>query len=1486
MSKTYWNISSNSSEVIVQGQAAKPFLHEKGPRIIFPSDSLTTSNACLCSYKYYRYYAIYAKLDEAANIPFYKNTQDGQIQYMDPPDNTDWEQGFLDYTIEASDGWQWELMGSRPQYHYIGCYPKGAFECGVWKPVAGFIYSDSLIPDPSPSYIYNKTPYGGSSFLRMVVNSYKCCKGKLGCGIISNDPFGDGELLQENGYFCQAIYMVYNYNSEDPDSITAQLQQGSQRCGKGHHKEAVDYINCDQARIRIYREIIPLPDTPIEDYCQDCFQLLQGTAISHVVAGKPACVVWVLWYKHEKNCTITVLTDILGVGWAKVTDASLFNIPSYIWGKGDGELPVNAHIANKVYSICGEYNYRFVWKSYPLGTINFQPPKDSQLTSTNPCEQGCSRLDPNCPSVDDQGDLIQTSDSLSRSALIEPCNLPDPPPLKYIDIYKQAFYVYTMDLDRTFQGGSALDQCYDKYQIPFDQDNLLAWNKHGPYYDYQLLIGYPQLIDHALGLRNNYWEPQKEMSILLPGDQEQTKTYATWYLVLHESQDPPYTLQEARNVLPAGLSLQGDQIQDSVNKCSLVCQLRLFNCALTACWVRIGNVSSALYDELQARGICLGKWQVGTLQNSFQTDPNKVPSYVYTTDEISWKTKTICYDSRSDSKSQCSTQGQGKVVYTEYGFCGKGESSIGDQGVVGSIKVPMLYKKLKLKYKEYTQGCNYQTQNLQTQVSGWKNIELTIPCYSGLSTPQGFYSMSLLWDTEQCIPINTINSCIQQKIGSEAALSPTPTQQGTLKPGYFTPPQNADCSFPQEGPVCKVYYIHTISETVSPVWTDSDGQYCNKLLQEVVSDSFSISTPQIDWDPHCNAEGFGIKIFVLGPTVWRGLNFKKVTDCHQQGDYIVCQDYYINESHAIRTMQYLQESQEAFYEKYKCGSDSASLTTYFPTGFYEWTGGLALDWTKEEQNDKTVIIKSPKLTPVINLQQNWTLTNDTGPVDTWTILSQCSLSWRLFIYTGWWYPCMDIQVDIEKFSPYSAVLTAVGAYRLKALNIRRQLSFYQNIGWYFDRWVDSDNFPDDFPCSLTDNISEYNRIIPNIFKRMGAAKSDIVLKYDVGGGCFCWVSNDPYCLDGSLEALSSGFNSYDHNAVKSPFGKISNTGWSGMLICPAPGYQWRGTVAHWRTGNAYPLNPDEYISGDGPGNIYYILKKTYTGNIVDTGQRDIPAYFQEFQGFKRTLVARPAPPQDVAQLLFQQMQESNVKIVAVPTRLYKGTYDQLDAYFSQKISCTTSYTNQGKAIIYYNYYDWDDNLVTDAFVTCVTQSRQDPVTTYQICHDTIQNVSGDISQLGCTPAASCDNNTITIDECMFPNTTRKRIVGGTCYFVASYMPGEVGDEHNGFFQGCDSSYAEPAGKYFACSLNDQEARLAQIVLDGHASQSSFTIRKEHSFDNIIYFYGERWDEQTQEYVPTSEIYGGKKQTGTMQMQCHITLRHPYRWFTDPNQRWN
>jgi hypothetical protein len=48
----------------VQGQAGKPFYHDRGPRLKFPDDPDTiVDNSCYCRYPYMRYFWIYAKVD-------------------------------------------------------------------------------------------------------------------------------------------------------------------------------------------------------------------------------------------------------------------------------------------------------------------------------------------------------------------------------------------------------------------------------------------------------------------------------------------------------------------------------------------------------------------------------------------------------------------------------------------------------------------------------------------------------------------------------------------------------------------------------------------------------------------------------------------------------------------------------------------------------------------------------------------------------------------------------------------------------------------------------------------------------------------------------------------------------------------------------------------------------------------------------------------------------------------------------------------------------------------------------------------------------------------------------------------------------------------------------------------------------------------------------------------------------------------------------
>jgi len=109
----------------------------------------------------------------------------------------------------------------------------------------------------------------------------------------------------------------------------------------------------------------------------------------------------------------------------------------------------------------------------------------------------------------------------------------------------------------------------------------------------------------------------------------------------------------------------------------------------------------------------------------------------------------------------------------------------------------------------------------------------------------------------------------------------------------------------------------------------------------------------------------------------------------------------------MRTISYIEPTEEDFYSVYRCGSDSQQVTQFLPTGFYEWEGPLALSWTGSRSGGRITLLKDSRLRVPAQIGGGWTLDMPAGQAEMGSSTEvKCSASWRLFIYSGSWRTCM------------------------------------------------------------------------------------------------------------------------------------------------------------------------------------------------------------------------------------------------------------------------------------------------------------------------------------------------------------------------------------------------------------------------------------------------------------------------------------------------
>lgn len=808
-----WNIGT-PEEPVIQGQAAKPFSHQKGPTIQFPQEVSRqqgqtqvqkVNNACLCKYRYYRYYAIYAYAKPASGLKFYK-AEDTAASY-------DYnEEGFPIYTLQTRSGYQWELLTG---YQYLGCFPKGTFNCGVWEKINlpyGTIIDN--LPFPSPSWLTNDNPWESATLLRMVVNSYKCCNGYHGCGLRYAGE--DDEWLQTSGYFCQGIYTVRGLRTQNP---TAVLEPGSQHCGLGHQRDFEDPINCDTMKVRVYHPFIVLPDTDPSFYCPECFQTLQETAISHAQVALQECVIWRLW--AIRQCVCNKPPEPAGQPWSLVVpDQHLFQrVPQTVWGKGQGELPENAHTEERqdLCYLCGTNTFYTIykWKKYPLGTTTFDPPENLTQHICKEC------IDPNDPFKN----VPPTQDPIPGSQEQPPCNTPNPPPQLYKELDYELFNVYKATLTKTGDGGTggyySQNECRDVWTFSQDEQGHINWTlQDSDKKDYQIY---------------ELWPPKVQ-------DDTQTQGGKVIYLVVRAGEEPPETATELSQIMgddffdgQKGPSMYGQ------NKCKHYWDI-CFDCTSTQVPCPPSYLGQLPPSYIQDNNLCQDVWRVAPLQSSCM--------FLYM---------------MSSQKAQWCQEDVAKANSIQY----------------PSLNFQFRYKVYTPQCQDHQNVVHESEWRTFTKTFTAQQVIQKGFCSSSPSFQDGFYIPCPV--PEQCEESDTETDCsgLLSEFFIEPVI-PAPIQDDVIIPGRLELTQDCSQEGDKE-PICRVYYIHYTGSYWDPVTVSPDEaeDHCNVTLKDLFQrdkeEDPDIPLPDIDFQLDCGPLQYGVSVALIGWSVFKGIAFEQET---------------------------------------------------------------------------------------------------------------------------------------------------------------------------------------------------------------------------------------------------------------------------------------------------------------------------------------------------------------------------------------------------------------------------------------------------------------------------------------------------------------------------------------------------------------------------------------------------------------------------------
>ena len=662
----FWLLDNDT----VQGQAGKPFIHQRGPLLKFPDQEQEVDNSCLCKYRYMRYFAFYQYVEEQTKeLTFFKDLSQDQ-------------QGFIDYSTQQVQGYNWQHL-SGP--HYLGCFPAGTFQLGQWLPV-NLPYSDyedqdhKNITSPSPYYIYKTEQPNKASLKCMIVCSYKCCNGQKGCG---REVPREDEWTTSAFPLCIQDFHVSNLqeavSENNADLAVATAIPGTMNCCTYRYKKLQKLNNCDSAVIRAAQQMTTSSEQCPQDdgaTCRECLQWLPQIAKARAfqLAKNNKCVNWMLWRWDFTECDPCQASQV----HAQFV-YTYQGVPQQVIGKGGGWAPKNWHDPQKKYIYCSEgsatvYQWTFS-QNKDLAPQDFLPPAD--LTE-NPCKDNCSNNGQKDTHVSDS--LSGISDSKIPEAQL-PCNTPDPSSRQYKQFYFQDFDIWYLKISKTeeAEGTAVADPCFDTYKIDpqsLYQNGKPKWTRQEIWQkDFQL-----QQKGYIKGLQFRPFKDKDKVYIAIPSQQ-----------------DPPQDFDDARlSHLNFQQGLDGFFVQDTTkNNCQFLYQTYFFKCtcedpcaqASVQCqdpkayagsngcskWNRIGQLNESV---LAQRGIELGCWQKSTIQNTF-SDPQTGPIgqfvfSVYSPDtsyckdapeleaQVSWR--EVSYIAKVDQR--CIVTGQSQIQET------------------------------------------------------------------------------------------------------------------------------------------------------------------------------------------------------------------------------------------------------------------------------------------------------------------------------------------------------------------------------------------------------------------------------------------------------------------------------------------------------------------------------------------------------------------------------------------------------------------------------------------------------------------------------------------------------------------------------------------------------------------------------------------------------------------------------------------------------
>lgn len=638
----------------IQGQAGKPFSHDPGTKLRFPTDNVQVNNRCLCNYRYYQYFAFYQYLP---NTPYSNSIQFYLLQPTDEGYRLQTDQNQL-FTFDTyiGLGYQWKLH-SGPVY--LGCHPAGTYQTGKWLPInlpyTGF---GGGITQPAPRYVQINQFHQGS-LKCMFVTNYKCCNGVQGCGISIGGSQDSSQSFENFDLpFFAADFYITGLMGDQP---TAKLIKGTQRCEPNGGRLTKTYIRhtCDAATATGWYAF-NLMSQQQDDRLQQCNVYCQASetrdqaaesAIAYArerIKGRQ-CVYWILW-----RFIIPVCYDpcsLQDTQWNIVGAAQEWaTVPADVTGKGPGWLFPDEHTTQRI--IKCEQHTVYQWASvsmeaYKEAERQFTDPQHQpigelllstmpQPLTQNPCADACGY---NKQLAGFGFEDSSTSGSISGSGVSDtPCNSPDPYYKVFLDYQHQQFDLYYLELTKKQLDPALfnpeLDPCKEYYtpqtQTDADGKRKLKWHDDGTQlYDYNLLQR-----GRIRGTTFLRWNKDK----------------SKFYLVVPTGQDPPQNQSDPRlkdfHFLSDSIFIQ----DPNSNKCQGVYQCYYMGCKCPdpcsdSCsesqkvplitggcfkWAYIGRISD---ESLLQRGICTDNWQQSTQERTGSQPPIGIAVFTTNSDD-------------------------------------------------------------------------------------------------------------------------------------------------------------------------------------------------------------------------------------------------------------------------------------------------------------------------------------------------------------------------------------------------------------------------------------------------------------------------------------------------------------------------------------------------------------------------------------------------------------------------------------------------------------------------------------------------------------------------------------------------------------------------------------------------------------------------------------------------------------------------------------